>query len=163
MEHFGAWNPANDETEERIEFHSEDVDFELPDENRIRHWIETTIQAEGKNLQTITCIFCSDAYLLDLNLEYLHHDTLTDIITFQYSKLPDVEGDIFISIERVRENALTYEVRFEEELRRVIIHGVFHLCGYSDKTPEDKAQMTQKENEALRNLDAGCQIPEARF
>ena len=106
----------------------------------------------GSRLQHITYIFCDDAYLLDLNEQYLNHDTLTDIITFHYSKLPQIEGDIFISIERVHENAQTYQVTFDQELYRVIIHGVLHLCGYSDKTPTDKALMTEKENKALLQL-----------
>jgi probable rRNA maturation factor len=135
-----------------IEFHTEDIEFELNDVIRISNWIIAVIQAEGKRLQHISYIFCSDNYLLDLNEQYLNHDTLTDIITFHYSKPPSIEGDIFISIERVRENAQIYRVAFEQELYRVIIHGVLHLCGYSDKTPADKARMTEKENEALLKL-----------
>jgi rRNA maturation RNase YbeY len=82
-------------------------------------------------------------------VEYLNHDTYTDVITFPYAKLPIVEGDIFISIERITENGKVFEVTFQEELHRVMIHGVLHLCGYGDKTEEDKVQMTKKENEAL--------------
>lgn len=84
-----------------------------------------------------------------LNVEYLQHDTFTDIITFPYTQAPDIEGDIFVSIERVQENAQTYQVPFEEELRRVLIHGILHLCGYGDKTSAEKQCMTEKENEAL--------------
>ncbi len=135
-----------------IEFHTEGIEFELPDESRISQWVAAVIQSENKTLQHITYIFCDDAYLLDLNEQYLNHDTLTDIITFHYSKLPQIEGDIFISIERVHENAQTYQVTFDQELYRVIIHGVLHLCGYSDKTPTDKALMTEKENKALLQL-----------
>lgn len=152
MEAFFSWD-ASDEIEEQIEFNTEAIDFTLPDDSLIRDWIIATIKTEGKTLQHISYIFCSDDYLLDLNQQYLDHDTLTDIITFQYGKLPDIEGDIFISIERVQENAQTFGVSFDEELRRVIIHGVLHLCGYGDKTPEDKARMTEKENEALRKWE----------
>lgn len=135
--------------ESGIQFFSEDVDFQLDKEAAIRQWIEKVIAKEEKQLQLINYIFCSDAYLHDLNVEYLQHDTLTDIITFQYSDLPIIEGDIFISIDRVRENAQAYAPSFEQELRRVMIHGALHLCGYGDKTPEEKELMTGKENEAL--------------
>lgn len=135
-----------------IEFNTEDIEFELADAPRISKWVLSTIQAEGKKLQHISYIFCSDNYLLDLNEQYLNHDTLTDIITFHYSQPPSIEGDIFISIERVQENAQLYNVPFEQELYRVMIHGVLHLCGYEDKTPEDKAHMTEKENEAILKL-----------
>ncbi|MFN7115921.1 MAG: rRNA maturation RNase YbeY [Saprospiraceae bacterium] len=149
MEEFFTWD-ASEEIDAPIEYNTEDIEFTLTDANRITNWITTVIAAEGKVLQHISYIFCSDDYLLDLNQQYLDHDTLTDIITFQYSKLPDIEGDIFISIDRVKENAHTFGVTFEEELRRVIIHGVLHLCGYGDKTSLDKARMTEKENEALQ-------------
>lgn len=135
--------------ESGIRFFTEEVDFELEKEEAIRQWIANTIAREQKQLQLVNYIFCSDAYLHELNVEYLQHDTLTDIITFQYSQLPLIEGDIFISIERVRENAQAYAPSFEHELRRVIIHGALHLCGYGDKTPEEKEQMREKENEAL--------------
>jgi probable rRNA maturation factor len=135
--------------ESGIQFFTEDVDFELKEKEAIRQWIEKIIAGEDKQLQLINYIFCSDAYLHELNVEYLQHDTFTDIITFQYSDLPIIEGDIFISIERVRENAQAYAPSFEHELRRVMIHGALHLCGYGDKTPEEKKLMTEKENEAL--------------
>ncbi len=149
MEAFFSWD-ASEDIEELIEYNTEDIDFTLADASRVTSWISAIIEAEQKMLHHISYIFCSDDYLLDLNQQYLDHNTLTDIITFQYAKLPEIEGDIFISIDRVRENAATYKVTFEEELRRVIIHGVLHLCGYGDKTPEDKARMTEKENEALQ-------------
>lgn len=135
-----------------IEFHTEDIEFELQNAPRISEWIMSIIQAEGKKLQHVTYIFCNDEYLLELNKEYLQHDTLTDIITFPYSTSPTIEGDIFISIERVRENAQAYQVTFEEELYRIIIHGVLHLCGFGDKSAENKARMTEKEDEALQKL-----------
>lgn len=140
--------PIN-ETEEQILFHLEDVEFEFSKLEQITHWIHSIIKQEKKTLEQINFIFCSDTYLHQINLEYLNHDTFTDVITFPYSKLPIIEGDIFISLERIKENGKIFEVSFEEELHRVMIHGVLHLCGYGDKTTEDKEQMTQKENEAL--------------
>ena len=150
MSELFSWETAHDE--EPIEFHVEDIEFELSSSELLKNWIETIIQKESKNLQRITYIFCSDDYLHELNVQYLDHDTLTDIITFQYALLPDVEGDIFISIDRIRENAVAFGVAFEEELHRVMIHGVLHLCGQGDKSPEEKKQMTNKENQALTML-----------
>lgn len=135
--------------EERINFHSESIDFELTGEELISTWINKVIHSEKCRLIALSFIFCSDAYLHQINVEYLNHDTFTDVITFPYASPPDIEGDIFISVERVRENAQTYNVEFEQELRRVMIHGVLHLCGYSDKTPEEAARMKEKEDEAL--------------
>lgn len=139
---------------EAIDFHSEDIDFSLNQADAIRRWIKQIIDQEDRTLQHISYIFCSDAYLHELNVQYLDHDTLTDIITFHYAKLPAVEGDIFISIDRIRENAAQYEVTFENELHRVMSHGVLHLCGYGDKKPEEKKRMTEKENQALDLLPA---------
>lgn len=138
-----------DEETSPISFFSEDIAFEPQHTDQIIPWIEQTIEKYACNLSFINFIFCSDDYLHQLNVSYLDHDTLTDIITFPYSTAPQIEGDIFISIERVRDNAATYKVSFEEELLRVIIHGVLHLCGFKDKTPAEKEEMDQKENEAL--------------
>ncbi len=132
-----------------IEFHAEDIDFELEDTAKVAAWISDIIAGEEMQLQHINCIFCSDTHLVNLNIQYLQHDTLTDIITFPYARPPVIEGDIFISIDRVEENAETYYTSFETELHRVMAHGVLHLCGYSDKTDADKSQMTAKENDAL--------------
>ena len=110
------------------------------------------IEREGCNLTQVCYIFCSDEYLYNLNQEYLNHDTYTDIITFPYSEPPLVEGDIFISIDRVKENASQFGAPFEQELHRVMIHGVLHLCGYSDKSPDEEALMRKKEDEALQLL-----------
>lgn len=145
-----SWEAEHDE--DLIEFYAEGTAFELSRVESLKNWIEAVIQKEEKILQRITYIFCSDDYLHELNVQYLDHDTLTDIITFQYASLPEVEGDIFISIDRVRENAATFGVDFEEELHRVMIHGVLHLCGFGDKLPEEKKQMTIKENQALTML-----------
>ncbi|GAB5555707.1 MAG: rRNA maturation RNase YbeY [Saprospiraceae bacterium] len=137
-------------SEALVSFHSEDIDFKLEEEASIQQWINVVVEQQKANLIGLSYIFCSDAYLHNINLEYLNHDTLTDIITFPYLTPPDVEGDIFISIERVRENAQTFKVPFEQELRRVIIHGVLHLCGQADKTEAEAAEMRRKEEEALR-------------
>lgn len=130
-----------------IFFHVEDIDFQLLNVQKIKRWIRSIIEAEGFKMKTINYIFCSDEYLHKLNLEYLDHDTLTDIITFDNSDEEDkIEGDIFVSIERVKDNANDLGVSFEEEIKRVLAHGVLHLCGYSDETDEQEAEMRAKEN-----------------
>lgn len=138
--------------EEQIFFEQEQVDFELAHPEQLISWIKSILQKEQKELVQLTFIFCSDSYLIEMNNEYLDHDTYTDIITFPYLELPLVEGDIFISIDRVTENAKQYQVSFEQELRRVMIHGVLHLCGYLDKSDEEARLMRTKENEALALL-----------
>jgi probable rRNA maturation factor len=140
--------PDFDTTDEPIIFNVEDIDFELPDTEGVIAWINRVAESELKRIGAVSYIFCSDDYLVEMNVEYLDHDTLTDIITFPYSTAP-IEGDIFISIDRVRDNAKDFNVPFEQELRRVIIHGVLHLCGYGDKTDADAAIMRQKEDAAL--------------
>jgi len=131
-----------------IQFFSEDIDFTVKDKQKIRTWIAETIKAEGfKRVGELSFVFCSDAYLLEINKQYLNHDTFTDIVTFDSSEDEDViAGDIFISMERIRENASKFSVSEKDELNRVIIHGVLHLCGYYDKKKEDKALMTDKED-----------------
>lgn len=141
-------------SEALVSFHSEDTNFQLEQETVLQEWIHRVIEHQGAKLVGLSYIFCSDAYLHKINLEYLKHDTLTDIITFPYLDPPNVEGDVFISIDRVRENAQTFQVPFEQELRRVIIHGVLHLCGQGDKTDEEAAQMRQKEEEVLAMFPA---------
>jgi len=137
-----------------IDFSSEDIDFELISPGLIEVWLKKALEKENKDLQRLSFIFCSDNYLYQLNVAYLQHDTYTDVITFPYSEGDDgVEGDIFISIERVKENAATYGYTFEKELNRVMIHGVLHLCGYGDKSEKEKAQMRDKENIYLDLLD----------
>ena len=140
--------PDFDATDEPIIFNVEDIDFELPDRDAVIDWINRVVQGEDKRIGSVSYVFCSDDYLLQLNIEYLNHDTLTDIITFPYSTSP-IEGDIFISIDRVRDNATDFGVAFEQELRRVIIHGVLHLCGYGDKTDAEALVMRGKEDAAL--------------
>ncbi len=136
-----------------IHFFYEDTDFEYTRSEEVKAWIKQVVKREKARLEDpLNYIFCSDQYLHQINLDYLDHDTLTDIITFPYAQPPIVSGDIFISVDRVRENAQTYRVSFEQELLRVMIHGVLHLCGYGDKTVEEKERMRIKENEVLEML-----------
>lgn len=131
-----------------ILFFNEDIDYTPKGKINLRKWIEGTIKAEGfKRIGELNFIFCSDAYLLEINKQYLDHDTYTDIVTFDSSEEEDlIAGDIFISVERIAENAARFGVTEKDELHRVIIHGVLHLCGYYDKKSEDKKLMTEKEN-----------------
>ncbi|MGB1216433.1 MAG: rRNA maturation RNase YbeY, partial [Saprospiraceae bacterium] len=115
-------------------------------------WIQSIIQKEEQTLDAVTFIFCSDEYLHKINMEYLNHDTYTDIITFPMSDI-HIESDIFISLDRIRENATQFNLPFEKELHRVMIHGILHLCGYGDKSAEEQQLMTQKENKALKLLE----------
>ncbi len=129
-----------------------ETDFSLSNEDAVAEWIVDCIKNEEYSLEEINYIFCDDAYLHKLNLEFLNHDTLTDIISFDYSVGKIIQGDIFISVERVAENALDYKVPFLEELHRVIIHGVLHYCGYKDKTKSDTVLMREKENFYLKRF-----------
>ncbi|WP_461533985.1 rRNA maturation RNase YbeY [Sinomicrobium sp.] len=124
-------------------------DFTLTDEEIYADWINRAIVSEGKETGEISYIFCDDEYLLSLNQKYLDHDTLTDIISFDYTEGDIIHGDIYISVERVRDNAADFNIAFEEELRRVVIHGVLHYCGYKDKTEEEKVVMRGKEEEKM--------------
>lgn len=146
---FPSFDLDPDEVEEPVEFFAEDVDIELAKPDQYRRWVEQVIQDEGCQLLRVQYIFCSDNFLQDLHFRYLQDDTLTDIMTFPYRDHPEIESDIFISIDRVRENASSLGIPFEEELRRVMIHGVLHLCGYPDKTAEESRKMREKENEKL--------------
>lgn len=127
-------------------YYNNETDFELKNQQEITNWITETIKNENHTLGEISYIFCDDKYLLTLNINYLEHDTLTDIISFDYSVGKQISGDIFISIERIKENANTFKVVFNDELHRVIIHGVLHYCGYKDKTETDKEEMRNKED-----------------
>jgi probable rRNA maturation factor len=129
-------------------------DFVLDDESKYEEWIENVIVSENKILGEISYIFCDDEYLHNINLQYLNHDTLTDIISFDYTENNIVSGDVFISIERVKDNANDFNVSFEEELKRVVIHGVLHYCGYKDKTKRDEALMRAKEEEKIKLFHA---------
>jgi rRNA maturation RNase YbeY len=118
-------------------------------EHSINRWIKETASVYGKKTGEIVYIFCSDKRILEVNKQYLQHDYFTDIITFDYSGGVIISGDIFISIETVESNASEFKVSFAEELKRIMIHGILHLCGQDDKTPELRSEMTQKENSAL--------------
>ncbi|KJD34079.1 rRNA maturation factor [Tamlana nanhaiensis] len=128
-----------------IEFNYE-TDFKLSSEDAISAWIKETIEQENHILEEVNYVFCNDDYLHKLNVEFLNHDTLTDIISFDYCVGKRVAGDIFISVERVADNAKDFDVSFNAELKRVIIHGVLHYCGYKDKTDADAKLMRDKED-----------------
>lgn len=132
-----------------INFDSE-TDFNLSNEDLFSNWIEQVITSESYVLGEINYTFCNDEYLHKINVEYLDHDTLTDIITFDNSIGTMIYSDIVISVERVADNAKDFKVSFEEELKRVIIHGVLHLCGYKDKSEAEAVLMRQKENEKIK-------------
>lgn len=125
-------------------------DFELSNEDQISTWISNVILSENKKEGDINYIFCDDEYLLSLNEQYLDHDTLTDIISFDYSVGNELHGDIFISVERVKDNATDFDVTFDEELKRVLVHGILHYCGYKDKSESEEEIMRQKEEEKMK-------------
>ena len=129
-----------------ILFHHEDVKPLKLSRRQLKSWLTLVINSENKKLGAVNYIFCSDEYLLQVNRQYLDHDYFTDIITFDYVEGITISGDIFVSVDRVRENAQQYKVSFDEELRRILVHGVLHLIGYPDKEPEEKRIMTFKED-----------------
>lgn len=130
-----------------IQFFIEDVDFQVLQPRKTKSWLQSIIKAEGFTLNQLNYIFCSDEYLLNINRQYLDHDFYTDIITFDNSEVENkVEGDIFISIDRVRENAQELNKPFEEELRRVLAHGILHLVGYDDIEDAQELEMRNKED-----------------
>lgn len=133
-----------------IHFFSQGIRFNLKNPRKVTSWIKRVVQSEKASVKEIHYIFCSDSFLLSLNQGFLKHNTLTDIITFDNSDESDgIDGEIYISIERVKENAIKYEVPFEDELSRVMIHGILHLLGYKDKKPAEKALMRKKEEACL--------------
>jgi rRNA maturation RNase YbeY len=135
-----------------ITFLTEDITFGLKEKLKHKAWLKDAAKAEGFTIGELNYIFCSDAYLLDINQKYLGHDTLTDIVTFDNSEDPKmIEGDIFISVERVRENAIKFDT-VDSELKRVMVHGLLHLAGYKDKDKAQKELMRNKENEHLKNI-----------
>lgn len=153
-----------------INFQTENIKFTLKNKTLLKTWIKSIIDKKKQKTGEITFVFCSDDYLLNINKQYLHHDTYTDIVTFDYStdnpvkvsKLGNfkkkekasrtISGDIFISIDRIKENAEKYSKSFGNELNRVIIHGILHLLGYTDKTKTTKEEMTEQENSCLNIL-----------
>lgn len=157
-----------------ISFNNEDIQFNLRNKTKLKNWIVSTIEKKKQKAGDISFVFCSDAFLLEMNKEYLNHDTYTDIITFDYSSderfstplevttkggkpkmkktSAPISGDIFISIDRVKDNAKNFSKSFEDELHRVIIHGVLHLLGYKDKTKNAKAEMRKQEDLCLKAI-----------
>ena len=140
-----------------VRYFFEDIKFEYRNKQFNNRWLKLVAESEICRLGNINIIFCSDPYILGINLQYLSHDYFTDIITFDYSEKPVISGDLFISVDSVRENALFYGTEFSEELHRVIVHGILHLIGYDDHTEADTAVMRSKENYYLevRNELAG--------
>ena len=129
-----------------------ETEFKLPSETKTSQWIQTCIENENYEIGEVNYIFCDDSYLHKINVEFLQNDTLTDIISFDYTLGKEINGDIFISIERVKENASAFDVSFENELHRVIIHGILHYMGYKDKTEDEKLIMRTKEDACLHLL-----------
>jgi rRNA maturation RNase YbeY len=127
-----------------------ETEFELHNEADFSRWLSEVILSENKKEGGINYIFCDDDYLLEINQQYLDHDTLTDIISFDYSVGNEINGDIFVSVERVKENASDYKVTFDEEIQRVLVHGILHYCGYKDKTEADELVMRAKEEEKMK-------------
>jgi len=136
-----------------ISFYSE-TNFQLKKEKNIKEWVFEIISSEGFMEGEISFIFCSDSYLHKINLEFLKHDTFTDIISFNYSLGKQINGEVYISVDRVLNNADEFSIPFEEELHRVIIHGILHFCGYNDKTLKEKEIMRKKENQSLLLLSS---------
>ena len=133
-----------------IQFHYSDVSFRFPNRTKLKFFLLEQLRKEGQSLEAINYIFCTDAYLLELNKQFLNHDTYTDIVTFPLSiKGEPLISDIYISIDRVKENALSFSSSFQKELHRVIFHGLLHLCGFKDKTTKQAKIMRLKEEEYL--------------
>ncbi len=134
-----------------IRFFTEDISHKLTSPVKTKQWIKSIVEAEGFTLGTVSYVLCSDEYLLEMNKQYLDHDYYTDILTFDNSESDsEIEGDIFISLERVRENADAESVPSDEELRRVLAHGILHLCGYDDHAAGEKEEMRKKEDYYLK-------------
>ena len=129
-----------------VSYFTEDTSFAFKEKRLTSRWLKFVAESEATRLGDIAVIFCSDNYILNINIQYLQHDYYTDIITFDYCEGNRLSGDLFISVDSVRENALHYMTEFADELNRVIVHGLLHLMGYDDHTPEDVAVMRAKEN-----------------
>lgn len=133
-----------------INFFEEEIKSSLTNKRKVKEWIKQIASNKGFTIVSLNYIFCSDEYLLDININYLNHDTYTDVVTFDQSeKETEIEGDIYISIDRVKENANTQQTIYKEELLRVLAHGLLHLCGFKDKTKVDKLEMRNEENLSL--------------
>ena len=129
-----------------IRYFTEDTDFDFKFKTLTRKWLSKVAESEIRKLGNINVIFCSDRYLLDINIKYLQHDYFTDIITFDYCENNVLSGDLFISVDSVKENSLYYNTEFKDEINRVIVHGILHLIGYDDHSEEEIATMREKEN-----------------
>lgn len=139
-----------------ITYHSENISFNLKGKREINNWIKSVVsdlqfslKMSNYKVGDINIVFCNDTYLLEINQKYLNHNYFTDIITFDYSENGIISGDLFISVDTVKENSLKFKVSFDEEIKRVIIHGVLHLLGYKDKTKSERLKMKDAENMAL--------------
>lgn len=132
-----------------IRFFSEEINFKPKHPRKTIQWIKEAVKKERKEVGEISYVFCSDEYLLKMNVDYLNHNTLTDIITFDYSEGKQIAGDIYISIDRIQENSQKFNSGFDTELQRVMIHGILHLCGYKDKKESDRVLIRKKENAYL--------------
>ena len=136
-----------------VTYFFEDTDFNLKNKTKIKKWLKLVAESEVFSLGAVSVIFCSDNYILDINQRFLQHDYFTDIITFDYSEGEKISGDLFISVDSVRENSIEFGTEFEEELHRVIVHGILHLIGYDDHTDEEIRTMRSKENYYLSLYD----------
>lgn len=132
-----------------VSFHKESIAFRLANARALKAWVKSVVETRKKKLGDVAYVFCSDEYLLQMNQEHLKHDYYTDIITFDYTEGDIISGDLFISIDRVKENALKEAVDFDTELRRVMIHGILHLLGLKDKKKEDQVAMRLAENQSI--------------
>ena len=136
-----------------IIYQSEDIKFPEIKRRETSNWIKSVATSYNKKIGEIAYIFCSDEKILETNIQYLNHNYYTDIITFDYSEADTISGDLFISLDTVRSNAEKFRTDYNEELYRVIIHGILHLCGFKDKSPKDEKVMRQKEDEALKQYE----------
>lgn len=136
-----------------IFFHKEGINFDIREKQKIRQWIKKVVENEGKELGDLNIILSRDKELIELNKKYLSRKYLTDVITFEYNQEKKISGDIYLSVERIRENALKFNERVDREILRVIIHGILHLMGYRDKKDEEQKKMRQKEDECLYMYD----------
>lgn len=135
-----------------VYFHNEDNSYVLPAKRKVKSWLKTSIEHQKMSIGTINVVFCSDQHLLGINIEYLNHDYYTDIITFNYCEAMLISGDLFISIDRIKDNSKNNKLLFVNELHRVIIHGVLHLCGFNDKTKAEKKEIRQMEDYFLNKI-----------
>lgn len=136
-----------------ISFHNADHPYRCPQRRLIKAWLTDVVQSHRKIVGDVSIVFCTDAYLLTINRDHLKHDYYTDIITFDYCEGPSVSGELYISIDRVKDNANTHKQLFKNELKRVVVHGVLHLLGYMDKSKADQTQMTHLENKWLTTFN----------